>query len=263
MGVMVGAYYGYFVLFLLLLLTGKVPPVFKWTKWRIPLLGEEKLAIRIYYGVEDPVGAHETYRREVLGRVSAALPLLILALGGDRMLLVSAIPMGVWAYRFGYLKMKRTITKRQVDFHRRYPAFLNNLRLYLQSGLTLENSLEEYFRKERDCYYLEYLHSSLQRIRRGKSRREAFIEVIHHTRMREMIHLMNYFLQHIELGTEDLAYLSHLSEEAWKIKKETVKRLAEEASAKMVLPMMLIFIAVLLLIIVPSLFAVLGTNGIL
>ena len=66
-------------------------------------------------------------------------------------------------------------------------------------------------------------------------------EMIHHTRMREMIHLMNYFLQHIELGTEDLAYLSHLSEEAWKIKKETVKRLAEEASAKMVLPMMLIF----------------------
>ena len=54
--------------------------------------------------------------------------------------------------------------------------------------------------------------------------------------------------------------MNHLSEEAWKLKKETIKKLAEEGSAKMVLPMMLIFVGVTILILVPSVFSLMGKN---
>ena len=70
--------------------------------------------------------------------------------------------------------------------------------------------------------------------------------------------LMDFLLRQWELGGEDLGYLDQLGQEAWKVKKETVRRTAEEGSAKMALPMMLIFLSVIILVLVPSILSLGG-----
>lgn len=226
-------------------------------KFRIPLLFDEKVVLKSFYGVGSLEKDTLKYQERGFERLVTFLPLLILNGFLDKSWVVISLILFFWVWRLDYLQMKKQVRKWQIEFYKKYPTFVNTLKMHLKGGLTLENSLDLYFQKQRDCHYLEYLRVSLARIRLGKSRKEAFIEVINHTRQREMIHLMNFCIQHMMLGTEDLSYLNHLGEEAWKQKKETVKKLAEEGSAKMVLPMMLIFISVTLLVLVPSIFSLL------
>ena len=184
----------YLLLFLVLLHKDLRLPLLDKTDRRLPLLMEEKVAIKNYYGVGNLAGATNDYRDRVLTDVLASLPLLLFSLAFSQSLLLVSLPLVFWAYRFRYLKMTKKIRSWRIDFYKKYPGFLNDLKMYLQSGLTLENSLNLYFEKETDCHYLEQLRLSINKINLGKSRREAFLEVINQTREREMIHLMNYFI---------------------------------------------------------------------
>ena len=142
--------------------------------------------------------------------------------------------------------------KRRIEFFKSYPVFLNSLKLYLQAGLSLENSLELYFKEGSGGYYVSLLKEYLVKVQLGYSRREVLTDLISLSRERVFIGLLNYFIHFIELGGTDLGYLDQLITEAWKLKKETIRKLAEEASAKMVIPMMMIFIGVIILVVVPS-----------
>ena len=191
----------YLLLFLVLLHKDLRLPLLDKTDRRLPLLMEEKVAIKNYYGVGNLAGATNDYRDRVLTDVLASLPLLLFSLAFSQSLLLVSLPLVFWAYRFRYLKMTKKIRSWRIDFYKKYPGFLNDLKMYLQSGLTLENSLNLYFEKETDCHYLEQLRLSINKINFGKSRREAFLEVINQTREREMIHLMNYFIHLIRNST--------------------------------------------------------------
>lgn len=75
-----------------------------------------------------------------------------------------------------------------------------------------------------------------------------------------MIKLVNFFIQFYLVGSDSNGYLTRLAEDAWKLKKETIKQLAEEGSAMMVIPMMIIFIGIGLLVLVPSVFSIMNNN---
>lgn len=191
----------YLLVFLIILHKDWRLPLPDKAAWRLPLLMEEKVAIKNYYGVGNLAGATNEYRDKVLTAVLASLPLVLFSLAFNQSLLLISLPLIFWAYRFRYLKMTKKIRYWKIDFYKKYPGFLNDLKMYLQSGLTLENSLNLYFEKETDCHYLEQLRLSINKINFGKSRREAFLEVINQTREREMIHLMNYFIHLIRNST--------------------------------------------------------------
>lgn len=258
--VLAGTFLAGLVLFLAVALKGLKLPFAARIPFRFPLTLEEKLAIKNYYGVADLPGHTARYREQVLEAVLASMPMVLAGLAAGGALPLIGLALAYWGYRSHYLRMTKEIRRWKTDFYKRYPGFLNDLKMYLQSGLTLENSLALYFEKGTDCHYLDLLRRSITNIRFGKSRKEAFLEVINQTRERELIHLINYFIQHVQLGTEDSGYLNHLSDDAWKLKKETVRKLAEEGSAKMVLPMMLIFVGLTILILVPSVFSLADKN---
>ncbi len=236
-----------------------IPCVLK-VKYRLPVSIKEKEVLKYYYGIDNLSKNIKKYSDQVFKNVTLFIPLVFLSFFSDASLTFLALGLLFVSYRLNYLKIKKIVEKRRVEFFKEYPGFLNSLKLYLQAGLTLENALSTYFSIGSKGYYLSLIKSCLDRINLGINRKSAFLEIILATRERELIKLVNFFIQFYKVGMEDNSYLIQLGDEAWKLKKETVKRLAEEGSAKMVLPMMLIFIGVSMLVLIPSIFSVINGN---
>ncbi len=230
----------------------KLLPAGRLLPLRFPLLPQERRLLRRY-----PEEGGD-YPREVLETLFPAIFLLPLNLFLDPAWILLTFCLLVWLRWRPYGRRKALMRKWEGEFRRRYPLFLSRLKMNLRGGLTLDHALEESFLDFQGGKHLGSLERSLGRIRRGESRQEALGEGIRRSGQRELMRLMDFLLRQWELGGEDLGYLDQLGQEAWKMKKETVRRMAEEGSAKMALPMMLIFISVIILVLVPSILSLGG-----
>lgn len=227
-------------------------------KTRCIVTAREKDIIKSYYGALDLAKEIESYRRKVAHDLILAAPLPVIGALIDPGLLLFGLLMVVLLSRLRYMYMKKEVKRRKVEFFREYPGFLNCLRLYMQAGLTLENALALCFEGTSPGFYLNLVSESLTRISLGTDRREAFLGIVLRTRERELIKLTSFFIQFYMSGGEEDVYLLQLLLDAWKQKKETVRQLAEEGSAKMVLPMMMIFVGIGILVLVPSVFSIMS-----
>lgn len=229
-------------------------------EFRLPISLKEKEILKYYHGIAGLAVNIENYRDCVFHNVVLMLPLLFIGMIIDSGFAFLALAILFGVSRVRYIKLKNNVFSRRIEFFKEYPSFLNSLMQYLQAGLTLENALSVYFAADNYGYYLSLIKSSLDKINLGFNRKEAFHEVILGTRERELIKLVNFFIQFYLVGMNGNSYLIRLAEDAWKLKKETIKQLAEEGSAKMVLPMMIIFIGVSLLVLIPSVFSIMNGN---
>lgn len=258
MGLVFFVYLGISILFLLKDIP--IPYVIK-CKYRFPVGVKEKEVLKYYNGVYNLSKNIKEYENQVFKNIILFIPLVFFGFITDAGLAFLALGLLFFAYRFKYLQIKKKVEKRRIEFFKEYPGFLNSLKLYLQSGLTLENALATYFSCGSPGYYLNLIKTGLDGIGLGLNRKSAFLEIILGTRERELIKLVNFFVQFYQVGFEGNSYLIQLGDEAWKLKKETIKRIAEEGSAKMVIPMMLIFIGVSILVLIPSVISIINVNG--
>lgn len=239
----------FLILYVFLLLKGIYVKRLEYT---IPLTFKEKEVVKNYFGTKDLVGYFGEYRKKITSNIIFFLPLFLVTLIFNKDLIIPLIPIAFWGYKYPYLKMKKEVYRRKIEFYKEYPNFLNSLKLYLEAGLSLENSLSMYFSDNSPGYYLKMIEGFILKVRIGENRKDILIELISLSRERVIINLLNYFIHFLDLGNKELGYLNYLIDEAWKLKKGTIKKLAEEASAKMIFPMMLIFVGVIILVIVPS-----------
>jgi tight adherence protein C len=229
-------------------------------KFRFPVSVKEKYILKHYYGIVGLAVNIERYQDSVFHDVLIIIPLVWIGMTLDSGFVFLALSILLGASRFRYIQLRNIVNSRRVEFFKEYPGFLNSLMLYLEAGLTLENALSKYYVAAHYGYYLSLIRTSLDKINLGFNRKEAFQEIILGTRERELIKLVNFFIQFYLIGSSSNGYLIRLAEDAWKLKKETIKQLAEEGSAKMVIPMMIIFIGVGLLVLVPSVFSIMNSN---
>lgn len=229
-------------------------------KFRFPVSIKEKDVLKHYYGIDSLAGNISLYRDSVFQNVLVGLPLVFIGITVDSGFILLAISILFGVARLRYMHLRKIVNIRRIEFFKEYPAFLNSLMLYLEAGLNLENALSKYYVGKQYCYYLALIKAGLDKINLGYNRREAFQEIILSTRERELIKLVNFFIQFYLVGGNSNGFLIRLAEDSWKLKKETIKQLAEEGSAKMVFPMMIIFIGVGLLVLVPSIFSIMNNN---
>ncbi len=230
-------------------------------EFRLPISLKEKEILKHYYGINGLAENIKGYRDIVFHNVVLMLPLVFIGMTIDSGFMFLALSILFGVSRFKYIKLRNIVNGRRVEFFKEYPGFLNSLMLYLEAGLTLEKALSVYFVADNYGYYLSLIKSSLDKINLGYNRKDAFFEVILGTRERELIKIVNFFIQFYLVGGDGNSYLTKLAEDAWKLKRETIKQLAEEGSAKMVLPMMIIFIGVSLLVLIPSIFSITHGNA--
>lgn len=158
-------------------------------------------------------------------------------------------------------ELHKKAERRRKSLQNEYSEFVSKLILFLEAGMNVKGSLfrmvEDYSQKKRESGKEEYLYEELQymcrQISNGMSEREAY--ELFGTRCGLPLYkkLSTLLIQNLQKGSGGmLETLRMEAENAFEEKKNQVKKAGEEASTKLLFPMMLMLAIVMILIIVPA-----------
>ena len=151
--------------------------------------------------------------------------------------------------------------KKKQEAKRKYPEIVQKLTLYMEAGLTVRAAfgrVAEDYEQARNCgaakqaAYEELLMANRE-LRMGISESAAYENFGKRTGVREYIRLSTFLTQNVKKGSTQL--LQQLREEAKtaeEMRMQNARKLSEEASTKLLLPMMLLLLMVMILIMYPA-----------
>lgn len=137
---------------------------------------------------------------------------------------------------------------------KQYPAFVNKLWLLLGTGMTVKTGIKQIIAesKNKDILIRE-LEYAVNQIDSGFDETAAYEELGSRLGLTVYCRLMNHISQNIKMGTRDLLELmeeevnTSLSE-----RKEFARKKGEEASTKLLIPMIMLMVTVMVIIIFPA-----------
>jgi tight adherence protein C len=154
-------------------------------------------------------------------------------------------------------ELDRKIEQRKRGILTDLPGYLNTLSLLLGAGLTYTAAVEK---AVADADPGRPLYSELQlalaETRSGAPVSRAYENFSRRCGIPEVTRYASTVLQNINRGSADLSQvLSLLSQECWQKRKDIARKQGEEASSKLVFPMVMIFVAVSIIVLAPAIMA--------
>ncbi|KUO77359.1 MAG: hypothetical protein APF77_22980 [Clostridia bacterium BRH_c25] len=151
-------------------------------------------------------------------------------------------------------ELDERIKKRNFYIQYDFPDFLNKLVLLINAGMTVPKAWEKIVRDRKDMTPLyEELNNTYLEIKNGKSEMAAYEDFARRCRVKEITKFISALIQNLRKGNGELVPLLKLqSNECWQLRKNMAKRLGEEASTKLVLPLMIMFVGILVIVILPA-----------
>lgn len=134
------------------------------------------------------------------------------------------------------------------------PECINTLAVLITAGLPLTAAIQKITRdgSAHRPLYKEFRQLMVE-INAGKPVNQAYEDFAQRCKVPEITRFVSAMLQNINRGNADLVYvLRILSQEAWEQRKDIAKKQGEEASSKLVLPMVMVFLAVAIIVLAPA-----------
>lgn len=153
-------------------------------------------------------------------------------------------------------KIKKRRTSIQLDF----PDFINKLTLLVNAGMTISRAWEKIvLDNKKEAPLHKELKTVLVDIQAGKSELQAYEDFAKRCRISQVTKFVSIVIQNIRKGNSELVPILRLqASECWEMRKNTAKKLGEEASTKMLLPMLIMFVAILIIVGIPAILAMKG-----
>jgi len=166
-------------------------------------------------------------------------------------LLVAIVASGDW-------ELEKQLKKRNLSIKLDFPEFLNKVAILVNAGLTVYKAWEKTVKENRrPSYFYREAEIVIKEVEAGKSEIKAYEDFARRCRTVEIARFVTIIIQNIRKGNAELSsILRVLSAESWEMRKNTAKKLGEEASTKMVLPMIIMFIAVVLIVSTPAILSI-------
>lgn len=135
-----------------------------------------------------------------------------------------------------------------------FPDMVSKLVLLVNAGMTINRAWEKIcIDTKKDTPLYKELKITHQQIQAGKSESEAYEDFAKRCRVREITKFITLIIQNLKKGTGDLVPLLKLqADECWEMRKSRAKQLGDEASSKLIIPMMIMFIGILIIVILPA-----------
>lgn len=152
------------------------------------------------------------------------------------------------------------LAERQLQIQLDFPEFLNKLLLLVNAGMTISRAFEKIMEgNKKNTPLYEELNITYGEIKAGTPETIAFENFARRCKIREIINFISVLVLNLKKGgAEVVPVLRAQSVECWEMRKTAAKRLGEEASSKMMLPITIMLIGILLVVGAP---AVLMLNG--
>ncbi|MCL1793415.1 MAG: type II secretion system F family protein [Oscillospiraceae bacterium] len=143
------------------------------------------------------------------------------------------------------------VKKRREDIIRQFPNIASKLALLVASGMIMEKAWKETAYSQNFELYKEMQKTSEQ-LDNLVSPEEAYGEFIRRCNTKETAKLASAITQNLSKGNAELSFLlKTIAKEAWLERRHNAKRDAEKASSKLMIPTILLFLAILVIIMVP------------
>lgn len=144
--------------------------------------------------------------------------------------------------------------KRKLQFMMDFPVFISKLALLVNAGMHLRHALIKIYNDALSKTPLyEELGIVLEDFESGTSETQAWQEFSERCKVKEITSFANMILQNSKIGGSQLVNeLKRMSYEAWEMRKHAAKQMGEAANAKLIFPMMLIFVAILAIAVAPA-----------
>jgi len=150
-----------------------------------------------------------------------------------------------------YDELNDKVNKRRQAIARQFPNVVSKLALLVTSGMTIERAWRETAFSQSQEIYKEMQKTS-EEMDNLISPEAAFSGFIDRCNTRETAKLASVIMQSLSRDASEAGrMLKELAKDAWLDRKHCAKREAEKANAKLMIPTMLLFLAILVIIMVP------------
>lgn len=144
-----------------------------------------------------------------------------------------------------------------------YPQIITKILIYVSSGLTMRNTIKliantyekkkekGYVKENRKAY--EEMILAKKKLDNGMGEITVYEEMASNIKDRTYTRFINIIIQNIKNGNKDIKNILNLEvQDALFERKQRAKKLGEEASTKLVLPLMLMLLTIMIIIMVPA-----------
>lgn len=176
--------------------------------------------------------------------------------GGDQRLLILGIVVACLLPAVSIKKLEDRAEKRKQDIIFELPEFASKIALLVNAGETCQKALVRctMMKQDDDNPLYQELTESVIKIQNGESFSQVMEEFSKRCGVQEVSAFTTTILLNYRRGGDQLALsLRELARSLWEKRKVISKTRGEEASSKLVFPMVFIFVAILLIVAFPAL----------
>jgi len=188
--------------------------------------------------------------------VAGMLMLGVLFLGFDNMPAAAAvIGIGillviVLVYAL-YDELNDLVRKRRSAICKQFPNVVSKLALLVTSGMIMDRAWKETAHSRETELYMEMRKTSKE-LDNLVSPEIAYNNFINRCNTKESAKLASAIMQNLSKGNAEIGrLLKDMAREAWLERRHTAKRDAEKANSKLMIPTMMLFLAILVMLMVP------------
>lgn len=199
----------------------------------------------------------------LLVAAGASLFAVIMALQGDgnSKLFVAVSLAGLIAMPFVVDKgLDDKIEKRRLKIQLEFPDFINKLTLLVNAGMTISKAWEKIVldNTKKSVLYDEMSYA-LSEISAGKPEAVAYEEFGRRCKIKEIIKFVSVIILNLKKGGSDVVpVLKVQGDECWEMRKNAAKKLGEEASTKILIPLMIMFVGIIIIVCTPAILSISG-----
>ncbi len=203
---------------------------------------------------------HSGYRlaAAILASAMAAIMGMIMSVQGDtgNGALLSVIAIAA-AFAVPFLvdtSLKESIEKRRRSIQMEFPEFVNKLTLLVNAGMTISKAWEKIINENKKEHILyDEMRYSLMEIKAGKPEAVAYEEFARRCRVKEVTKFVSVIVMNLKRGgSEVVPVLKAQGNECWEMRKNAARQLGEEASTKILIPLMIMFMGIVLIVSTPA-----------
>lgn len=203
---------------------------------------------------------HSGYRlaAAILASAMAAIMGMIMSVQGDTsngaLLSVIAIAANFGVPFLVDTSLKESIEKRRRSIQMEFPEFVNKLTLLVNAGMTISKAWEKIINENKKEHILyDEMRYSLMEIKAGKPEAVAYEEFARRCRVKEVTKFVSVIVMNLKRGgSEVVPVLKAQGNECWEMRKNAARQLGEEASTKILIPLMIMFMGIVLIVSTPA-----------
>ena len=150
-----------------------------------------------------------------------------------------------------YDELSDKVHKRRAAIRRQFPNVVSKLALLVTAGMIMDRAWKETAYSNDSELYLE-MRKTADELENLVSPESAYSGFIARCNTKETAKLASAVLQNLSKGNEEIGRaLKDMAREAWLERRHLAKRDAEKANSKLMIPTMMLFLAVLVMLMVP------------